>query len=46
MDEQEKDDRTEEQKASARLMAEIYERRAKGESWQSIAKWLRGVKDV
>lgn len=46
MSEQSKDDRTEEEKFSARLMGEIYDRRNKGESWTNIATWLKGVKET
>jgi hypothetical protein len=38
------DDRTPEELSSARLMFEIYDRRSRGESWESIASWTRTVK--
>lgn len=40
------DDRTPEQKSSALLMGEIYDRRARGESWEDIHTWLVGVKEI
>ena len=38
-----KDDRTIEEKYTARMVNEIYERKASGQSWKFIAEWLKTV---